>query len=87
MVAPFRRLGKDAGALIKGEQGPSIVAHHIRQWNMSRGGQKIGHENNCLTFVGEDGTHLCVGMAVNDKDIEAQWCAYSVLAFWGVYKF
>ena len=87
MVALFRRLGKDEGAFVKGEQGPSIVAHHIRQGNMSRGRQKIGHEDNRLAFVRQDGTHLCVGMAIDHEDIEAQRCAHAMLVFWGVDKF
>ena len=37
---------------------------------MSRGREKIRHENDRLAFIGQYGTHLGVGMAIDDKDIE-----------------
>ena len=54
---------------------------------MSCGGEKIRHENDRLTLVGQNGTHLGVSMAIDDKDIEAQRCAYAVLAYRRVDKF
>ncbi len=87
MVALFRRLGKYSGAFVKGEQWASIVAHYIGQGNMSRGGEKICHENDRSAFVGQDGTHLCVGMAVDDENIETQRCAHAMLVFWSFDKF
>ena len=77
---------QDFGLFLQGDQGPGVVPHDVRQWNVAHRRKQVAHVKQLAPLVGNQRKHLGFGVAVDYHGLEAEGGVHGADAFGGVQK-